>query len=314
MTTQKLILIILAVIILTAGATIAIIRFTTGEDTWLCQNDQWIKHGNPSSPMPTSPCGFDAYQPSENSNLNQTLPASENPNVKADFPKPNDELASPAQITGSARYWYFEASFPVKLLDENGKEIAAVPAQAQGDWMTDQFVPFKADLEFIVDKDQNGTLILMNDNPSGLPENEQKIEIPVKLKATETLVVKVFFGNEKKNPGAMDCSLVYPVERKIAKTQTIALASLNELIKGPTEEEKNQGYYSNINTWTTVNKVTIKDSAAYADFANSLEDQVGGSCRVAAIASQIRETLKQFPTVKNVVISINGRTEDILQP
>jgi len=45
-----------------------------------------------------------------------------------------------------------------------------------------------------------------------------------------------------------------------------------------------------------------------------LQYQVGGSCRVSAIRAQIIETLKQFSTVKNVVISINGRTEDILQP
>ncbi|PIP22172.1 MAG: hypothetical protein COX38_02115, partial [Candidatus Nealsonbacteria bacterium CG23_combo_of_CG06-09_8_20_14_all_39_25] len=45
-----------------------------------------------------------------------------------------------------------------------------------------------------------------------------------------------------------------------------------------------------------------------------LEFQVGGSCKVSAIRAQITQTLKQFPTVDEVVISINGRTEDILQP
>ena len=50
------------------------------------------------------------------------------------------------------------------------------------------------------------------------------------------------------------------------------------------------------------------------DFDPQLEFQVGGSCRVAAISSQIRQTLMQFPTVKSVIISIDGRTEDILQP
>ncbi|MBU3925210.1 GerMN domain-containing protein, partial [Patescibacteria group bacterium] len=53
---------------------------------------------------------------------------------------------------------------------------------------------------------------------------------------------------------------------------------------------------------------------AKVDFDERLEFQAGGSCRVAAIRAEITETLKQFPTVNNVVISINGRTEDILQP
>ena len=34
----------------------------------------------------------------------------------------------------------------------------------------------------------------------------------------------------------------------------------------------------------------------------------------AAIRVQITETLEQFPTVDSVIISIDGRTEDILQP
>ena len=53
---------------------------------------------------------------------------------------------------------------------------------------------------------------------------------------------------------------------------------------------------------------------AYVDFDEQLEFQVGGSCRVSAIRAQIIQTIKQFSTVKDVIISINGRTEDILQP
>jgi len=315
MTNQKIILIIIIALLLIAGVTVAILRFSTDEDTWLCQNGTWIRHGNPSSPMPTTPCGklLNINEPLENINTNINASPKE-PNVKVDFPLSNDELTSPATITGSARYWYFEASFPIKLLDESGKEIAATAAQAQGDWMTDQFVPFKANLEFLVDKDQNGTLILMNDNPSGLPENEEKIEIPVRLKASETLTIKVFFGNEKKNPNAQDCRLVYPVERKIAKTQTTAAAAITELLKGITQSEKDQSYFTSINENVKLQKLTIKDSTAYADFDEQLEFQVGGSCRVAAINSQIVETLKQFASIKNVIVSINGRTEDILQP
>ena len=35
------------------------LRFLVGgpEDNWICVNDQWIKHGNPGAPMPTSGCG-----------------------------------------------------------------------------------------------------------------------------------------------------------------------------------------------------------------------------------------------------------------
>lgn len=32
------------------------IRLFSGEDNWMCQNGEWIKHGNPSFPAPTIEC------------------------------------------------------------------------------------------------------------------------------------------------------------------------------------------------------------------------------------------------------------------
>jgi hypothetical protein len=130
----------------------------------------------------------------------------------------------------------------------------------------------------------------------------------------ELMTIKVFFGNSEMNPGALDCSINFPIERQIVKTQAVAGAALEELLKGPTENEKAQGYFTSINSGVKIQKLTIANGTAAVDFDEQLEFQVGGSCRVAAIASQIRETLKQFETVKEVIISINGRTEDILQP
>lgn len=41
------------------GAVVFAVRFGLGgsEDTWLCQQGQWIKHGHPVAPMPRSGCG-----------------------------------------------------------------------------------------------------------------------------------------------------------------------------------------------------------------------------------------------------------------
>lgn len=94
-------------------------------------------------------------------------------------PRPNQEISSPLLISGKARgSWYFEASFPVKLIDANGKQIGIVPAQAQGEWMTTEFVPFKATLIFPVPSTKTGTLILQKDNPSGLSEHDDALIVP----------------------------------------------------------------------------------------------------------------------------------------
>ena len=109
-------------------------------------------------------------------------------------PKANDVIKSPLVIEGQARgYWFFEASFPIVLTDWDGKIIAEHYAEAQGEparttdgvqsggWMTEDFVPFKSTLTFTAPAGNNkrGFLILKKDNPSGLPEHDDALEIPV---------------------------------------------------------------------------------------------------------------------------------------
>lgn len=100
--------------------------------------------------------------------------------ITVENPRPNQAITSPLVIKGEARgYWFFEASFPVKLLDGKGDIIAIVPAQAKSEWMTENFVPFEAILEFQKPETKEGTLVLEKDNPSGLPEHADELRIPV---------------------------------------------------------------------------------------------------------------------------------------
>ncbi len=102
--------------------------------------------------------------------------------IQVSAPHANTTVTSPLTVTGQARgTWYFEASFPVRLLDGNGNEIAITPAQAQGDWMTEDFVPFSATLTFTKPSTPTGTLVLEKDNPSGMPENAAEVRIPVEF-------------------------------------------------------------------------------------------------------------------------------------
>ncbi len=100
-------------------------------------------------------------------------------------PAPLDTISSPVMLTGKARgTWFFEASFPVSVVNWDGLVIGEGIATAEGDWMTEAFVPFTATISYSVDPDaysNKGTLILKRDNPSGLPENDDALEIPVML-------------------------------------------------------------------------------------------------------------------------------------
>lgn len=102
--------------------------------------------------------------------------------VRVTNPKANAIIKSPLTIIGEAKgTWFFEASFPVALLDATGKEIARYHAEAKSDWMTTDYVPFTAELAFTKPATAVGTLVLEKDNPSGLPEYDAKIEIPVRF-------------------------------------------------------------------------------------------------------------------------------------
>jgi len=101
--------------------------------------------------------------------------------IVVDTPRPNQIISSPLVIKGKARgSWFFEASFPVVLTNWDGLIIASGVASAGEGWMTAEFVPFTAELQFKnPEYKNNGTLILKKDNPSGLPENDDALEIPI---------------------------------------------------------------------------------------------------------------------------------------
>lgn len=335
---KKIILIIAIIILIIIG-----IKLLSNEDDWICQNGQWVKHGNPKSAMPISFCpgsqdiekkvyDFDSCVSSGNAVIEsyprQCKDASGNLYtenignelekinlIRINNPRPNQLINSPLTIEGEARgSWFFEASFPVELSDQNGNIISRGIATAQGEWMTEKFVPFIAKLEFNAPTtSQKGILTLKKDNPSGLPENDDKLIVPVIFGANPTINIKVYFNNNKLDP-EISCNKVFPVERKIAKTQLVARAALEELLKGATAADEKEGYFTNINTGVKIQKLNIANGVARVDFDKQLEYQIGGSCRVSAIRAQITETLKQFPTVSEVIISVDGRTEDILQP
>ena len=109
--------------------------------------------------------------------------------IVLESPKPLEMISSPITLTGKARgTWYFEASFPIILVDWDGLIIAEGYATALSDWMTEDFVPFQATLEFekpaladTTDFGKRGAIILKKDNPSGLPEYDDALEIPLRF-------------------------------------------------------------------------------------------------------------------------------------
>ena len=169
----KIIKILFAVLTIFAIIFIARIFIGGSEDDWICVNEEWVKHGFPNAPKPETGCGDTGKDDTKKTDL-----------IRLTTPQPNQEIESPLLIEGEARgNWFFEGSFPVVLTNWDGLIIAESYATAQSDWMGADFVKFKTEIEF--EKPElynNGFLILRKDNPSGLPEYDDALEIPILFK------------------------------------------------------------------------------------------------------------------------------------
>jgi hypothetical protein len=252
------------------------------------------------------------YVPEQNQETNNQIVSTDK--IIVGSPKINELVSSPLGIVGQARgFWFFEASFPAKILDGNGELLGSGIITAKSDWMTEELVPFEGEISFRPPTTETGTLILEKDNPSDLPQNADSVSVPIRFAKVDTMTVSVYFNNKNLDPEA-SCNKVFPVQRIVAKTQSTARAALTELLSGTTQEEESNGYFTSINPGVKIQSLTIENGVATVDFDEQMQFQVGGSCRVSAIRAQITETLRQFPTVRNVIISINNNTEEILQP
>lgn len=92
-------------------------------------------------------------------------------------------IQSPVTLHGKARgNWFFEASFPVRVLDAQGNVVGESTARADANWQTVEYVPFTATVNFSQPKTDTGFIEFAKDNPSGLPEMEASTRMPVRFK------------------------------------------------------------------------------------------------------------------------------------
>lgn len=130
----------------------------------------------------------------------------------------------------------------------------------------------------------------------------------------DQVTLKAYFRNAGKSSGE-DCTLVYPVERRASSKTAIYRAALEELLKGPSVDEKTNGYATAVPTYASLKSVAADaDGVVTADFSEGIERGVSGECRTSGIRAQIVATLRQFPEVRGVIIAVNGETEDVLTP
>src|SRR3989338_4324891 len=100
-------------------------------------------------------------------------------NVRVFSPVPGAAVSRQFTVLGEARgSWFFEASFPIKVVDANNNQVGTGIAMTADNWMTTEFVPFSAQVT-VENYSGPATIVLLKDNPSGLPELEDSVSYDI---------------------------------------------------------------------------------------------------------------------------------------
>jgi hypothetical protein len=93
--------------------------------------------------------------------------------------------------------------------------------------------------------------------------------------------------------------------REVPATRAVLRAALEELVTGPSAEEGAWGLGTSIPEGTTVNAVTLDGGIATVDLSDEFDDG-GGSLSMSTRLAQVVFTATRFPTVKGVLLELDG--------
>lgn len=229
-------------------------------------------------------------------------------NLVVTSPTEGSTVTSPLVVFGFGRV--FEQTFNWRIKDETGNTVKQGIAMTNAPDMG-RFGPFRFEVFLPALISTNFTLEVF-DYSARDGAVEDLVSISLKALSNRTMSVDVFFPNMNEGSGT-NCSAVFPITRVISQTSAVGRAALLELLDGPTKDERAQGFFTSIPAGAGLKSLVISNNVATPDFTAWM-NQVGGSCRVASIRSQIEHTLKQFPSVSEVIIKVEGNNEEALQP
>jgi hypothetical protein len=143
----------------------------------------WVK--NAEAPSVSSPMSTETAQTEASKTDLQKTPAPKPLHARIVMSQPRNgaHVGPTFSIEGKAPgNWFFEGSAPFLVRTETGEKIAQGTIRAQGEWMTENLVDFAGDVSITGEYRGSAILVLIKDNPSGLPEQDDALEIPLFIK------------------------------------------------------------------------------------------------------------------------------------
>lgn len=102
------------------------------------------------------------------------------PQLVLTHPLPYKTVPEAFPVQGALRgTWFFEGSFPLTIEQTDGTVVVEGYATALSDWMTEDLVPFQTTVVIPPEAPRALVLVIKNDNPSGDPVRDRRIEIPI---------------------------------------------------------------------------------------------------------------------------------------
>jgi hypothetical protein len=264
-----------------------------------------------TSPDAPAAAPKDLDVPAADANVKPGETASASQNVVVSSVVKNQILPNPFVLLGRARV--FENQISWRVRDGHGKALASGTALTNAP-EAGTFGQFRVRSFYDrLPETAKGTVEVYTLAPSNGSEQDL-VSIPVTF-VPKVISVKAFFSNIKNDPGTLHCEKVYAATRRVPLTENVAEAAVLELLKGPSSAEQSIGFRTSIFPGTMLRSVILKDGTAIVDFTKEFLYAVAGSCHVQALSAQVVETLKQFPSVQNVKIFVEGQdAADKLQP
>lgn len=217
-------------------------------------------------------------------------------------PVAGSSVGLPLELNGHVRGETGDVHY--QLLDVDGTVLAegiAVQGEQEGETYT-----FSGVATYQDPFGQSGAVLLsLVDPASGDVITEMRVEVGFRNDATED--VQVFFLDTAADPDREQCDTVRAFTRRVGADEDGVRGALRELLVGPTDPERRLGAQTAIPDGVRVLKSTLIAGTLRVDFSAELLQDVQDDCRMLGIRTSLDRTLRQFPEVKRVEITVNGR-------
>lgn len=104
-------------------------------------------------------------------------------------------------------------------------------------------------------------------------------------------------------------SEILPRKRQVSRNAPL-FPAIEEMLKKPTADEQKLGYVSTSYGDLKLVSVKLKCGTARIDFSRTISDDYNpGDLQTLNFEAAVKKTAMQFPTVKKVVVCVNGMNE-----